>query len=171
MGERHRDAPPAAEYLQRRGLRHAGTRDRDREHHRLAQRGGGAAGRTARLQLLAVQGTWQSEKGCTRWWRFRRADGAPWGLAGRWNTWIDKASGEVHESYTMLTVNADAHPLMSRMHKPAPKLPPHDQDKRSVIPLEERDFDQWLEGTVEQAKALMRVPSLEIFEAGPIEAD
>jgi hypothetical protein len=26
------------------------------------------------------------------WWRFRRA--APWVLAGLWNTWIDKASGE-----------------------------------------------------------------------------
>jgi len=112
---------------------------------------------------------WESGKNV--WWTFRRADRAPWGLAGLWNTWIDKASGEVHESYTMLTVNADAHPLMSRMHKPDPKLPPHDQDKRSVIPLEEGDFDQWLEGTVEQARALMRVPSLDIFAAGPIQPD
>ena len=78
---------------------------------------------------------------------------------------------EVHKSYTMLTVNADAHPLMSRMHKPDPRLPPHDQDKRSVIPLEAGDFDQWLEGTVEQARALKRVPALAIFEAGPIEPD
>ena len=36
---------------------------------------------------------------------------------------IDKATGEVHESHTMLTLNADLHPLMSRMHKPDPKLP------------------------------------------------
>lgn len=27
------------------------------------------------------------------WWRFRRADGRPWGLAGLWNTWTDKATG------------------------------------------------------------------------------
>ena len=25
--------------------------------------------------------------------------------------WVDKASGEVHESYTMLTLNADHHRL------------------------------------------------------------
>ena len=110
---------------------------------------------------------WESGKNV--WWTFRRADRAPWGLAGLWNAWIDKASGEVHESYTMLTVNADAHPLMSRMHKPDPKLPPHDQDKRSVIPLEAQNFDQWLEGTVEQARALMHAPALDIFEAGPVE--
>jgi putative SOS response-associated peptidase YedK len=27
------------------------------------------------------------ETGKNIWWRFRRADGAPWGLAGLWNTW------------------------------------------------------------------------------------
>ena len=64
------------------------------------------------------------ESGRNVWWRFLRADGAPWGLAGLWNTWTDKASGEIVESYTMLTLNADAHPLMSRMHKPDPKLGP-----------------------------------------------
>lgn len=26
------------------------------------------------------------------------ADGNPWGLAGLWNTWIDKATGELIES-------------------------------------------------------------------------
>ena len=71
------------------------------------------------------------ETGKNVWWRFRRADGAPWGLAGLWNTWTDKATGEIVESYTMLTLNADAHPLMSRMHKPDPKLGPDQQDKRS----------------------------------------
>jgi hypothetical protein len=35
----------------------------------------------------------------------------------------DKATGEVHNSYTLLTINADSHPLMTRMHKPDPKLP------------------------------------------------
>ena len=44
---------------------------------------------------------WESDK--NMWWRFRRADGHPWGLAGLWNTWSDKTTGEVTESYTMLT--------------------------------------------------------------------
>lgn len=51
----------------------------------------------------------------------KRADNDPWGLARLWNPWGDKAMGEVRESYKMLTINADAHPLMRRMHKPDPK--------------------------------------------------
>lgn len=107
------------------------------------------------------------ETGKNVWWRFRRSDGRPWGLAGLWNTWVDKATGEVHESYTMLTINADAHPLMSRMHKPDPKLGPDEQDKRSVIPIESSDVDAWLAGTHQEAAALLRVPAVELFNAGP----
>ena len=58
------------------------------------------------------------------------------------------------------------------MHKPAPKAPPDKQDKqdkRSVIPLEAEDFDQWLEGTGEQAKVLMKLAPAETFDAGPTE--
>lgn len=107
------------------------------------------------------------ETGKNVWWRFRRADDHPWGLAGLWNTWVDKATGEVHESYTMLTINADGHPLMSRMHKPDPKLGPDEQDKRSVIPIELTDVDAWLAGTQQQAVELLRVPVVELFSAGP----
>ena len=101
------------------------------------------------------------------WWRFARADGRPWGLAGLWSSWIDKATGEVHESYTMLTVNADACPLMSRMHKPDPKLPPDRQDKRSVVPIELEDVDLWLHGTMSDASALIGFAPLERYLAGP----
>jgi putative SOS response-associated peptidase YedK len=97
------------------------------------------------------------------WWRFRRADGAPWGLAGLWNTWTDKASGEIIESYTMLTINADHHPLMSRMHKPDPKLPPDRQDKRSVVAIEIADVEQWLQGSNPDAASLVRLTPVEIF--------
>lgn len=108
---------------------------------------------------------WESGKNV--WWRFRRADGAPWGLAGLWNTWTDKASGEIVESYTMLTLNADDHPLMRRMHKPDPKLGPDEQDKRSVVAIEFEDVDAWLHGTEEVAKALVRLSPVEFFEARP----
>jgi len=107
------------------------------------------------------------ETGTNIWSRFRRADGAPWGLAGRWNTWTDKASGEMVESY-MLTLDADAHPLMSSMHKPDPKLGPDEQDKRSVVPIEFKYVDTWLHGTLEQAHALVKLAPAEAFEAGPV---
>ncbi len=107
------------------------------------------------------------ESGRNVWWRFRRADGLPWGLAGLWNTWVDKSTGEIFESYTMLTINADHHPLMARMHKPDPKLPPDQQDKRSVVPIDLSDVDAWLCGSNEEAASLVRVPPLEVFDAAP----
>lgn len=107
------------------------------------------------------------ETGKNIWWRFHRADGRPWGLAGLWNVWTDKETGQAHESYTMPTLNADSHPLMSRMHKPDPKLGPDQQDKRSVIPIEAHDVDQWLAGTVEEASQLLRLAPMEVFNAGP----
>lgn len=109
------------------------------------------------------------ETGRNVWWRFRRADGLPWGLAGLWNTWVDHSTGEVHESYTMLTINADAHPLMRRMHKPDPKLPADQQDKRSVIPVELADVDQWLAGTVNDAQALLKLAPVSVFEAAVVD--
>jgi putative SOS response-associated peptidase YedK len=108
------------------------------------------------------------ETGKNVWWRFRRADGLPWGLAGLWNTWTDKENGEVVESYTLLTLNADAHPLMSRMHKPDPKLGPDQQDKRSVVALERDDFEPWLAGSVEAASKLVRLTPVETFDAAPM---
>jgi len=91
-------------------------------------------------------------------------------LAGLWNAWTDKDTGEVHESYTMLTLNADHHALMRRMHKPDPKVGPNAQDKRSVIPIEAGDVDQWLAGTVAEAQQLLRLTPVEAFVAGPIVA-
>jgi putative SOS response-associated peptidase YedK len=108
------------------------------------------------------------ETGKNVWWRFKRADGSPWGLAGLWNTWTDKATGEVVESYTMLTINSDDHPLMARMHKPDPKLPADQQDKRSVVPIELADVELWLHGTNDEAASLVRVAPLEVFDASPM---
>lgn len=109
------------------------------------------------------------ESGRNVWWSFSSADGEPWALAGLWNTWTDKSTGELNESFTMLTINADDHPLMRRMHKPDPKLPPDRQDKRSVIPLEVADWDQWLAGTGDEARSLLRPAAVEIFIAHPSE--
>lgn len=108
---------------------------------------------------------WESGKNV--WWSFQRADGHAFGLAGLWNTWIDPGTGEVHESYTMLTLNADHHPLMNRMHKPDPKLPPDRQDKRMVVVLEPALWDAWLEAPVEQARPLIAMAPVEDLQAGP----
>ena len=108
---------------------------------------------------------WESGKNV--WWRMRRADGQPWGLAGLWATWTDPATGERVQSYTMLTLNADNHPLMRRMHKPDAKLAPDQQDKRSVVSIEMADADTWLQGSLAQAAQLVKLAPVDVFEAGP----
>ncbi|MEO6531946.1 MAG: SOS response-associated peptidase family protein [Pseudolysinimonas sp.] len=110
------------------------------------------------------------ESGKNEWWRFRRADGRAWGLAGLWSDWTDPATGQVSLSYSMLTMNADTHPLMSRMHKPDPKLASHEQDKRSVIAIKPDDWDTWLRGPIDSAHALIRLTAIEDFDAGPDDA-
>ena len=67
----------------------------------------------------------------------------------------------------MLTLNADDHPLMRRMHKPDPKLKPDQQDKRSVVPIELADMSTWLAGTVDEASKLLLLAPVAIFAAGP----
>ena len=64
------------------------------------------------------------------------ADGAPLGVAGIWavNTRIQD---EPFFSFTMLTVNADDHPLMNRFHRPG-------DEKRMVVILDPADYDGWL---------------------------
>lgn len=60
-------------------------------------------------------------------------------------------------------MNADQHPLMSRMPLP-------EQDKRSVIPLDVHEFDLWLAGTIEEAKTLLKLAAVELFDARPAPA-
>lgn len=55
---------------------------------------------------------------------------------------------------------------MRRMHKPDPKLPADQQDKRSVISIEMADVDRWLAGTVKEAAALLQLAPVEVFRAG-----
>jgi putative SOS response-associated peptidase YedK len=110
------------------------------------------------------------ETGRNVWWGFSRADKTPWALAGLWNTWTDKSTGEVIESYTMLTMNADAHPLMRRMHKPDPKLAQDQQDKRSVIAIEPQHWMQWLNAPIDQARDLLKLTPEQDMQAEPLEA-
>jgi putative SOS response-associated peptidase YedK len=68
--------------------------------------------------------------------------------------------------YTMITQNCDDHPLLKLMHKPDPKLPADQQDKRTVVSLEPNQWDLWLNGTPAQAEDLIHVPALELFLHG-----
>ena len=97
-------------------------------------------------------------------WRMRRADSAPWALAGLWSEWTDPVTGEIVPNFTMLTVNCDGHPLLGRLHKPDPKLPDDAQDKRSVVPLEPSQWAAWLSAPVGEAAEMLVPPPVEQFD-------
>lgn len=59
-------------------------------------------------------------------------------IAGLWREWDRRADGLAPStSFTMLTVNADEHPLMRRMHAP-------NKEKRSVVIVPRAQWDDWL---------------------------
>lgn len=92
--------------------------------------------------------------------RFARADGAPMGLAGLWSRW-KSPTGEVLLSYTMLTINADAHLLMRQMHKPT-------DEKRMVVILPDGHYDAWLQADADHSGAFLRAfPADQLIASGP----
>jgi SOS response associated peptidase (SRAP) len=68
-------------------------------------------------------------------WRIGMADGRPFAIAGLWRAWNEAESTAL--SFTMLTVNADHHPLMRRFHRPG-------DEKRSVIIVPPMQYEEWL---------------------------
>lgn len=68
--------------------------------------------------------------------RIFRSDGQPMGIAGIWTGWR-RPDGAIIRSMSMLTVNADNHPLMRNFHRP-------EDEKRMVVILDEADYDRWL---------------------------
>ncbi len=70
-------------------------------------------------------------------WRIKRADDEPVAVASIWERFIDKETGEIIFSFSMLTINADGHSVMKHFHKPV-------DEKRSIVVLNEADYLPWL---------------------------
>lgn len=119
-------------------------------------------------QRCLVPAAWYAEPnwetGKNIWWHLKRADGAPWFIAGLWAEWTDPNTGEVVPNFTMITRNCDDHPMLARLHKPDPKLPPDQQDKRSLVHIDPIDWAQWLDGCEEEARALLKLQPTEVFD-------
>ncbi len=85
---------------------------------------------------------WRSGKAVAT--RFTRADGAPIGIAGLWDRFRD-AAGQWHESYTMLTIDADEDSLFRDYHQAG-------KEKRMVVILSEGAYGDWLTAPAEQSR-------------------
>ena len=87
-----------------------------------------------------------------------RIDAEPIGIAGLWSSWKDPKGDWVH-SFTMLTINADAHPLMNQFHKPT-------DEKRMVAILTPERYQGWLEGHGEIAEFMLPFDA-DLLKASP----
>ena len=102
--------------------------------------------------------------------------GAPLMLAGLWNEWTDPDTGEITPSYTMFTINCNAHPVLRKMHRPVcgpdgVPLPEDQQDKRAVVPLEPDEWRTWLQGSPADAAALIDLPADGLYAHGSAEPE
>ena len=121
-----------------------------------------AAWREARHCIIAAEAfyepDWRSGKAIAT--RIARADGQPMGIAGLWERW-KSPQGAVLHSFTMLTVNADAHPLMRHFHKPQ-------DEKRMVVVLPEDRYGDWLEATAAQSASFLTLyPAQDLVTQAP----
>ena len=80
--------------------------------------------------------------------RIASAEGEPLGIAGLWARWRSP-QGELVHSFTMLTINADAHPLMQQFHKPG-------EEKRMVVILAPQHYQDWLASSPAEALGFLR---------------
>ncbi len=80
--------------------------------------------------------------------RFTEASGDTMMIAGLWGQYRN-AAGEICKSYTMLTINADTHPLLQLYHRP-------EDEKRMIVILPQGVWEEWLEAPVEEARHLLQ---------------
>ncbi|HDR8936247.1 SOS response-associated peptidase [Burkholderia vietnamiensis] len=96
-------------------------------------------------------------------YRIGVADWQPYCVAGVWRAWKGP-DGSKSLAMAMLTVNADAHPVMQRMHKPG-------DEKRSVVILRPADYDEWLHTkNADAARAMLQLFPADEMLAEPVQS-
>ena len=96
-------------------------------------------------------------------WRIARDDGVPLGIAGLWEWRPNGGPDDLPLlSFTMLTINAEHHPLMQRFHRP-------EDEKRMPVLLDPPQYSLWLHSTTDQhADFLLPYPAQHLIaEAAP----
>ena len=96
-----------------------------------------------------------------------RADAEPLGIAGLWECWQRSPQDPAPlVSFTLLTLNADAHPLLQRFHKPFNEAG-EPNEKRTIVLLRESDFDAWLGTSPAEAPRFFGTFEAQELVAGP----
>lgn len=106
---------------------------------------------------------YEGEKKPVRWRIFRK-DGKPFCFAGIWEI-CDSKEPEVEpgklRSMSMLTVNADGHPIMERFHAPG-------HEKRSPVVINPEDYHAWLNAKSDaEARSFLKLFDPDEFDCEP----
>ena len=107
--------------------------------------------------LIPVSGyyEWQDTPGGKQPWYFTARDGSPaLTIAGLWDQWKDKTSGETLKSCTMIITEPNA--FVAEVHDRMPAL------------LAEKDYDQWMHGETKDASVLMVPAANELLQKWPV---
>ena len=102
--------------------------------------------------------SWETGKAVR--WRIKRSDGQPIAVASIWERIVDKETGEVIFSFSMLTINATGHEVMKHFHKP-------EDEKRSIVVLNDENYLHWLNANTIQANNLLSLSSNGFLESQP----
>ena len=82
---------------------------------------------------------WLDEKGKSKQkYLMSMPDDEPFALAGLWNTWTDFSSGEILNTFTILTTEANAQ--MAEIHNTKKRMP--------ILLSKDQEFD-WLNGSID----------------------
>jgi len=93
-------------------------------------------------------------------WSIHRCDREPFAVAAIWDQWTDRGTGEIVESFSMLTINADGHPVMGRFHRPG-------DERRSLVIVPPESWPAWLSATTDKAVAMLQPIDAGLFGAEP----
>ena len=86
-------------------------------------------------------------------WKIELESSEPFGIASIRDTWTDPTSGELVTSFSMLTVNADEHPVMKQFHRAG-------DEKRTPVVLTAFQFMDWLGSNENTASEMMNVKNM-----------
>ena len=81
-------------------------------------------------------------------WRIKRADASPIAVASIWERFVDRNTGEIVFSFSMVTINATNHPVMQQFHAP-------NDEKRSIVVLQDDEYWPWLKASEVEARGLL----------------
>lgn len=109
------------------------------------------AWRKRQLAIIPAEAIYEPnyESGKAVRWKIDSADGEPLGIAGIWEYRSNGPDGQPLFSFSMLTINADDHPLMRRFHRP-------EDEKRMVVILHPEEYRSWLHASAEQLTSFLQ---------------